>query len=287
MKYTKVAIQGYEGCFHQIVARQYFGQQTDTLECATFREVARRVESEEADFGVMAIENSIAGSIIANYGILQNSNLQVIGEVYLSIKQNLMVLPEVELEDIKEVMSHPMALLQCVDYLDPKGWKLIETEDTALSARHIAEHGLRDTAAIASELAAELFGLKIIAPDIHSIKNNCTRFLILKHRDNAIAEDADKASLYFKTNHTQGSLLSVLRMMEDSEINMTKLQSHPIPSEPWHYLFHVDMEFNSMEDYNRTIEKMKNVAEEVHVYGVYKRGDTNMGNNDQSAQEVE
>lgn len=268
----KVAIQGYEGCFHQIVARKYFNNEIQTMECATFRDVARMVESGQADYGVMAIENSIAGSIIANYSILQNSNLEVAGEAYLLIKQNLMVLPDVELEDITEVQSHPMALLQCLDYLDPKGWKLIETEDTALSARHIAENKIRNSAAIASDLAAEIFGLKIIAPDIHTIKNNYTRFMVIKRRDNIIAEDADKASLYFKTNHTHGSLLSILRTMEDSTVNMTKLQSYPIPSEPWHYLFHVDMEFDSMDDYNRTIENMKAAAEEVHVYGVYKRG---------------
>lgn len=269
----RVAIQGYEGCFHQIVARHYFGNEVGTVPCATFREVAHKVEQGEVDYGVMAIENSIAGSIIANYSILQNSRLQVAGEAYLLIRQNLLVLPGTEMEDIREVHSHPMALLQCVDYLDPRGWKLVETEDTALSARIIAEKGLKNVAGIASTLAAELFGLKVIAPDIHTIKNNYTRFMILKQTDHLVPEGADKASLYIKTDHRRGSLLRVLRQMEDSGINMSKLQSYPIPSEPWHYLFHTDMEFDSLGDFNYTLEKMRRAAEEVYVYGVYKKGE--------------
>ncbi|MBQ5894746.1 MAG: chorismate mutase, partial [Rikenellaceae bacterium] len=179
----KIAIQGYDGCFHQIVAYEYFGRDVQTLPCDTFRQVAQMVRSGEADYGVMAIENSIAGSIIANYSILQDANLQVAGEYYLPIEQNLMVLPDVELEDITEVESHPMALLQCTEYLDTRPWRLIESEDTALSARHVAEKGLRHTAAVASRLAAEMFGLKIIAPAINTVKNNYTRFMILKRYD--------------------------------------------------------------------------------------------------------
>ena len=159
----KVAIQGYEGSFHQIVAHRCLGENIEIHPCATFREVARQVESGEADYGVMAVENSIAGSILANLGILQKDGLQAVGEYYLRIRQNLMALPDVRLEEIEEVHSHPMALLQCVDFLDAHHWKLIETEDTALSARHIAERGIRNAAAIAGDLAAKLFGLKIIA----------------------------------------------------------------------------------------------------------------------------
>lgn len=268
----KVAIQGYEGCFHQIAANNYFGEAVDVSPCATFREVARQVEAGEVDYGVMAIENSIAGSIIANYNILQNCNLQVVGEEYLHIRQHLMALPEVRLSDIEEVHSHPMALLQCIDYLDEHRWKLVETEDTALSAKIIAEKGLANVAAIAGDLAAQIYGLRIIAHDIHSIPNNFTRFMVLKRRDDVIASDANKASLYFKTDNKQGSLMAVLLHLEDSTINMTKLQSYPIPSEPWRYLFHVDMEFARLDDYNRTIERIKHSAQDVHVYGVYKSG---------------
>ena len=269
----KVAIQGYEGSFHHIVAERYWGEGIEIVPCPTFREVARQVESGDSDCGVMAIENSIAGSILPNLGILHNSRLQAVGEYYLHIRQNLMALPGVRLEDIEEVHSHPMALLQCVDFLDPHGWKLVETEDTALSARRIAERGTRNAAAIACELAARLFGLEILAPDIHTIKNNCTRFMILRPDHQPIDEKADKASLCLMTDHRQGSLLQVLRAMEDSSINMTKLQSSPIPSEPWHYMFHIDMEFASMDDYNEVIERMRRASRELHVYGVYRRGE--------------
>lgn len=267
----RVAIQGYDGCFHQIAAYDYFGRDISTLPCDTFRQVAQKVCSGEADYGVMAIENSIAGSIIANYSILQDADLQVAGEYYLPIEQNLMVLPDVEMEDIEEVQSHPMALLQCVEYLDAKGWRLVETEDTALSAKHIAENGLRHSAAIASRLAAEMFGLKIIAPAINTVKNNYTRFMILKRYDHRYSADANKASLYFKTDHKQGSLLRALQTME--RVNMSKLQSYPIPSEPWHYLFHVDMEFDCLDDYIRTLDALQTVTSGIHVYGVYRKSE--------------
>ena len=266
----KIAIQGYEGCFHHIAANDYFGRDISIMPQDTFRGVAAAVKRGEADMGMMAIENSIAGSIIANYSILQDAKLQVAGEIYLPIKQNLMVLPDVELEDIREVESHPMALLQCIDYLDSRPWKLVESEDTALSARHIAEKGLRHTAAIASELAAEMFGLKIIAPEINTIKSNYTRFMVLKRHDHNIDPHADKASLYFKTDHREGSLLRTLSQLQG--INLSKLQSYPIPSEPWHYLFHIDLEFGCLDDYIRNLVRLQEAAEEVHVYGVYRSG---------------
>ena len=266
----KIAIQGYEGCFHHIAANDYFGRDISIMPQDTFRGVAAAVKRGEADMGMMAIENSIAGSIIANYSILQDAKLQVAGEIYRPIKQNLMVLPDVELEDIREVESHPMALLQCIDYLDSRPWKLVESEDTALSARHIAEKGLRHTAAIASELAAEMFGLKIIAPEINTIKSNYTRFMVLKRHDHNIDPHADKASLYFKTDHREGSLLRTLSQLQG--INLSKLQSYPIPSEPWHYLFHIDLEFGCLDDYIRNLDRLQEAAEEVHVYGVYRSG---------------
>ena len=268
----RVAIQGYEGCFHQIVAEKYWSDPVEIIPCATFREVARQVSSGSATDGVMAIENSIGGTILPNLGILHNGNLQVTGEYYLNIRQNLMALPGVTLDQIEEVHSHPMALLQCADYLDAHHWKLVETEDTALSARHIAEQGIHNAAAIAGELAARLFGLQIITPDIHTIKNNSTRFLIIRPDNQPVDEGADKASLCFKTNHEHGSLMRVLREMEDTSINMTKLQSSPIPNEPWQYMFHIDMEFDTIDDYNRVIARIRSVCSELHVYGVYKKG---------------
>src|SRR6202041_3279210 len=160
---TRVSIQGYEGSFHQVAARQFFGENVEVITCATFREVIRVAsDRKESDGGIMAIENTIAGSILPNYNLLQKSELRVIGEIYLQIGQQLLVNPGVRLEDIREGHSHPMALLQCIDFLEKHpNWRLVETEDTALSAKHLHQHRSKHTAAIASELAAKLFGLEI------------------------------------------------------------------------------------------------------------------------------
>ncbi|MDR2894073.1 MAG: prephenate dehydratase [Alistipes sp.] len=267
----RIAIQGYEGSFHQIVAESCFGREAGIIPCDTFREVARRVKSGEAAFGVMAVENSIAGTIIANYGILQEAGVQVAGEYYLRIVQNLVALPGTRLEDITEVESHPMALQQCHNFLDTHpDWRLVESEDTALSARRVAEKGLGTTAAIASESAARLYGLEIVAPEINTIKNNHTRFVIIKVQDLLIAPDANKASLYFKTDHSPGSLVRALGVLDG--VNMSRLQSHPIPAEPWHYMFHIDLEFPSLDIYAANLERLVRATEEVHVYGVYPSG---------------
>lgn len=267
---NRIAIQGYEGSFHQIVAEKYFGRDIEIVPCATFREVARKVKAGEVNYGVMAVENSIAGSIIANYGILQDANVQVSGEVYLHITQNLMALPGVGIEDITEVESHPMALQQCQVFLDNHPWRLVESEDTALSAKHIADSGTRNVAAVASRRAAELYGLEIVAPDINTIRTNYTRFMIIKMHDLLIDPAANKASLYFKTDHREGSLVRALQVLEG--VNMSRLQSYPIPSEPWHYMFHIDLEFARLEDYARNLERLIRATEEVHVYGVYVNG---------------
>jgi len=271
---TKVSIQGYEGSFHQEAARQYFGKDVQVLPCSTFREVIKLAENKkESDGGVMAIENSIAGSILPNYNLLQKSNLRIVGEVYLHIRQNLIVNPGVTLEDIREVHSHYMALQQCLEYLDKFNWKLVETEDTALSAKHIHTHKSKHIAAIASKLAAELYGLHIIAPSIHTMKNNYTRFLILQREEQVTTIDkADKASVNFHTDHSKGSLAKVLSTIADGGINLSKLQSFPIQGSNFKYSFHADMEFEGLEQFYNVIERIKPLTEEVKIYGVYKRG---------------
>ena len=223
----KVSIQGYEGSFHQFAAQQFLGKDVEVIPCATFREVVKIASNKkESDGGVMAIENSIAGSILPNYNLLQKSNLRIIGEIYLHISQNLMVNPGVTVKDIREVHSHPMAIQQCLEYLDKFDWKLVETEDTALSAKHIHQHRSKHIAAIAGKLAAELFSLNIIAPNIQTMKNNYTRFLILQREDVATKiENADKASVNFHTDHSRGSLARVLTKIADGGINLSKLQS--------------------------------------------------------------
>ena len=268
----RVTIQGFEGSFHQVAARQYFGKDVDVVPCATFKEVIRIASNKkESDGGVMAIENSIAGSILPNYNLLQKSSLQVVGEVYLQIKQNLLVNPGVTLEDIKEVHSHPMALQQCLEFLDKYNWKLVETEDTALSAKHLHQKRAKHTAAIASKLAAEMFDLEVLAPNIHTMKNNYTRFLILK-REAEIDEQANKASVNFHTDHSRGSLARVLGKIADAGINLSKLQSFPIPGSDFKYSFHADMEFEKLDQFERVVKELKPITASFNVYGIYKNG---------------
>lgn len=269
------AIQGYEGSFHQVAAQQFLGKNVIVIPCATFRDVVRLAANrKESDGGVMAIENSIAGSILPNYNLLQRSNLVIVGEVYLQIRQNLLVNRGVQLEDIREVHSHPMAIQQCFDFLDKHEWKLVETDDTALSAKHVHQHKSKHVAAIASKLAAELFDLDILVPNVHTLKNNYTRFLILQREDVAMGvHGADKASLSFYTDHSRGSLARVLTKIADDGINLSKLQSFPIPETEFKYSFHVDMEFQSIDQFKKVIEDIKPITEHLKIYGVYKRGE--------------
>ena len=274
MMATKVSIQGYEGSFHQVAAQLFHGKKVEVIPCATFREVIKTAgNKKESDGGVMAIENSIAGSILANYNLLQKSNLTIVGEIYLQIRQNLLVNPGVTLNDIREVHSHTMALQQCYGFLDNYKWKLVETDDTALSAKHIYQHKSKHIAAIASKLAADLYGLDVIAPNIHTMKNNYTRFLMLQREGEAAQVDnADKASVTFHTDHSRGSLAKVLTIISEGGINLSKLQSFPIPGSDFKYAFHADMEFDTAGQFNAVIEKMKPLTESVKVYGVYKKG---------------
>jgi len=270
----KVSIQGYEGSFHQVAARLFHGKTVTVIPCDTFREVVRVASSKkESDGAVMAIENSIAGSILPNYNLLQKSNLKIAGEIYLQIRQNLLVNPGVQLEDIREVHSHTMALQQCYGFLDKYKWKLVETDDTALSAKNIHQHKSRHVAAIASKLAAELYELDVLAPNIHTMKNNYTRFLMLEREETVLpVTDADKASLTFHTDHSKGSLVKVLSRIADGGINLSKLQSFPIPGTDFKYAFHADMEFDNREQFDKVLEQIKPLTEAVRVYGVYKRG---------------
>jgi len=270
----KVSIQGYEGSFHQQAARLFHGKKVEVIPCNTFKEVVSIASSKkESNGGVMAIENSIAGSILPNYILLQKSNLRIIGELYLQIRQNLMVIPGVQLEDIKEVHSHTMALQQCYGYLDQYKWKLVETDDTALSAKYVHQHKSKHIAAIASKLAAELYGLQIIGPNIHTLKNNYTRFLFLEPADTATpVSAANKASVNFHTDHSKGSLAKVLTRIADGGINLSKLQSFPIPGSDFKYSFHADMEFDQVKQFETVIEQIKPLTKEIKIYGVYKKG---------------
>ena len=271
----RISIQGYAGSFHEVAARQFFGSDVQVVPCATFRELIKKSSAKkETEGGVMAIENSIAGSILPNYNLLQKSSLTITGEVYLQIGQNLLVNPGVSLNDIREVHSHPMALLQCIDYLEKfPHWKLVETEDTALSAKHLHQHRSKHAAAIASKLAADLFKLDVLAPNIQTAKNNYTRFLVLQ-RDKEVTqiEGANKASLYFETDHSKGSLARVLAEIATRDINLSKLQSMPIPGSDFLYGFYADMEIDGQPHLEEAIDKLQSLTRNLKILGVYKNG---------------
>jgi prephenate dehydratase len=270
----KVSIQGFQGCFHQVAAKQYYGENTDVICCSTFKEVVKNTAaSKQSNAGIMAIENSIAGSILPNYTLILKNNVKIVGEVYLQIKQHLLVNRGVKLQDIKEVHSHYMAIQQCNAFLDKYNWKLVETEDTALSAKHIHQYKNKHAAAIAGKLAADIYDLDIIASNIHTQKNNYTRFLVLVHKDTATAVfEADKASVNFVTSNKKGSLAKVLTVIAAEGINLSKLQSMPIPGSNFKYSFHADMEFENEEQFNKLLIKLKMITEELTVLGIYKNG---------------
>ncbi|MBQ9200806.1 MAG: prephenate dehydratase [Bacteroidales bacterium] len=270
-KELSVAIQGVTGAFHEIAARTYFGQDIQTINCDQFKDLFTAVEQHRADYGIVAIENTIAGSILENYLLLRKSKLKVIGEICLHITQNLMVLPGTRIEDITEVYSHPIAIQQSKDFLDGYPYmKLINWSDTASSARKIAEEHLDHAAAIASDYAAKLYGLEIIAPNIQTHKQNFTRFLILSR--SAVENPSDnKASICFELTHQPGSLVDVLAAFKQHDINLTKIQSLPILGSPFQYAFYVDLEWNDRSNFDRAIAKVLNLVSNLSVLGEYQR----------------
>ena len=269
-----ICIQGYEGSFHQVAANFFFGKGVPVIPCDTFRELVKiAADPTRSAGGIMAIENSIAGSILPNYNLLQKSKLVVVGEVYLSISQNLLANKGVQLSDIREVHSHPMAILQCLDFLEKNTWKLVETEDTALSARQIAQHHHKHAAAIASKLAAELYGLQIVSPDIHTMKNNVTRFLVLATKKNqSPIPGANKASVYFQTDHSKGILAKVLTDIAAHEVNLSKLQSMPIQGSNFKYGFYADLEFEKLVHLQKVVEQLNTQTNNLKIFGIYKKG---------------
>lgn len=272
----KIAIQGYEGSFHQMAAQNYFGKAVQVIPCDTFKEVVTLASDPSmSNGGVMAIENSIAGSIISNYNLLRKSNVSITGEVFLQINHNLLVNPGVKLEDIREVHSHNMALLQCLKFLEQYDWKLVETDDTALSARDIQRDGSRHIAAIASTYAAELYGLEILAPDIQTLKNNYTRFLVLERDENISQRNTvNKASLNFHVDHEIDSLAKVLTRIAECGVVLSKLQSFPIPDSVWKYFFYADLEFENADHFYSMIEAVRPLTREIELFGLYNKGIT-------------
>ncbi len=273
----RVCIQGYEGAFHDIAARHCFDQRPVQVRPArTFEELVHLLEgTEEVDAALMAIENTLAGSIMTNYELLRCSRLLVVGETFLRIQQNLMALPGQRLADLTEVHSHPMAIAQCrAFFANYPDIRLIETEDTALSARIIKENGLKTIGAIASTLAAELYGLEILAHGIETNKNNHTRFLVLQRKDKAQpVHRANKVSISFSTAHEVGCLYKVLAVLAAYDINLSKIQSAPIIGQPWEYRFYVDFVTGNTVGIQQALDAIRPLTHELNIMGAYREGD--------------
>ncbi|MEE9372709.1 MAG: prephenate dehydratase [Saprospiraceae bacterium] len=271
----KIAVQGVSGCFHEEAARKFFGHhRMEAIAAHNFEILADIVANDhDVHYGIMAIENSIAGSILQNYRILRENNFWITGEVYLRIEHNLMALPGQTLEDITDVASHPMALNQCLKYLKSLPHiKLIETADTALSAQHIRDNHTKNRAAVASKTAAKLYDLEILAASIETSKQNYTRFFIISRESEfSSIGNADKASIYLRVPDKSGSLLNVLQTVADQNINISKLQSYPVLNELNQYYFHLDLEFDLLSHYENVIEELKDKTIALDELGIYKR----------------
>ena len=268
----KIAIQGIKGSNHHQVALEYFDDTIELEECLSFHGLVDQLLNNNADKGVMAIENSIAGSIIPNYALVYDNNLHIIGEYYLNIHHNLMGLKGQSIDGITEVRSHPMALLQCREFLKTKPHiKVVEDVDTAETAKQIHDKQLVGIAAIAPKVAAELYELDIIAPEIQTIKNNATRFIIVKTTNKELPkEEINKASVRFVTDHKRGSLATVLNVMSDCNLNLTKIQSLPIIETPWKYAFFVDVTFDKYDSFAKAKSLLEIMLEDFRVLGEYK-----------------
>ena len=280
----KVAIQGIEGCNHYLAAREYFGAMpVETVACDTFRELADCVAREPGTLALMAIENTIAGSLLPNYRLLRENRLEIIGEYKLRISHALAALPGTALETVREVNSHPMALMQCAEYLDTlPGVKLVEKEDTAGSARWIRENNLTDHAAICPVCAAEIYGLEVLAEGIETNKRNFTRFLVLANRSAAAElrrevaaargtaeETVNKSSLVFTLPHASGSLSKVLSILSFYDMNLSMIQSLPIVGQEWEYQFYINLLFADYKRYRQAVDAILPLTGEFEILGEY------------------
>ncbi len=266
-----IAIQGVRGSFHHIVSQKFYQDDCHLIECDSFDLLVKKLLSEECDAAVMALENSIAGSILPNHALIDNNDLYIEGERYLDIQLNFMALSGQSISDITEVHSHPIALLQCKIFFDQYPHiKLVESTDTAEVALDIHKNQIKHRGAIGSALAAEIFDLEILAKSIQTIKTNQTRFVLLsKSLSTHNPLQVNKASLKFELNHQRGSLASILNVMSDCNLSLTKIQSLPKIETPWSYGFFVDVTFNDYHNFQKAIAIMKLMAKVFKVMGVY------------------
>lgn len=272
----RVAIQGGAGAYHELAAREYFSdEELEIVTCATFRDIFVEASNDPLLVGVMAIENTIAGGLLPNHDLLKLNNLQIAGEHKLRISHSLAALPGTTIDEVKEIMSHPMALMQCEDFIDTlPGVKVVEHEDTALAARDISENKMKGFAAICSSLAAKMYGLDVIAEGIETNKRNFTRFLILAH-GNMLKEvqkenNINKSSLVFVLPHKEGSLSQVLSVLSFYDVNLTRIQSLPIIGREWEYQFYIDLTFDKYSRYKQSVDAIIPLVRGLKILGEYR-----------------
>lgn len=270
----RVAIQGVKGCFHEQAARMFYEEHghivPDIVECLTFDDLYKSMDACSADAAVMAIENTVSGGLLPNFELLRKYDRKIKGEVFLRIQQNLMALPGQKIEDIREVRTHYMAINQTREFFKDYPWiRLVESEDTAKSAADVAAEGLMGVGAVASSLAAELYGLEMLAESIETYKQNFTRFLILDDGFDVDKEKVNKATMCFTLPHTPGSLAHVLTILSFYGMNLTRIQSLPIPGQEWQYFFYVDIRFDDYVRYGQALAAVRPLMEDLDILGEY------------------
>lgn len=275
----RIAIQGIAGSFHEDAALKYFNDKIEVVECKSFTSVCQLVDADKVEFAVMAIENSIAGSLLKNYQLIRDYHLRIIGEIYIHIQMNLMVSPGVKRQDITDIYSHPVALQQCVEYIEKyfPDARLHEGMDTAASAKLVSDEKLKNGAAIANLRSAEMYGLEVLETGIETNKRNYTRFLVLSKHGNPTA-GTNKASICFEVGHYHGALARVLNIFAENEINLNKIQSVPIVGKPNEYTIHVDLEWEKPDNYDRAIHQVLKSASSLSILGEYVRGELDIHN---------
>lgn len=269
----RIAVQGIAGSFHEDAAQKYFDDNVEIVECKTFTTVCELIDTDKVDFAVMAIENSIAGSLLNNYQLIRDYHLRIIGEIYLHISMNLLVNEGVEPGDIEHIHSHPIALRQCMEYIEQfyPNAQLHEKLDTAASSKLVSTENMTNAASIANLRSAELYRLKVLETGIETNKKNYTRFLILSKHGNP-TDGTNKASICFEVGHFHGALARVLNTFAENEINLTKIQSVPIIGKPNEYNFHIDIEWEKSENYDKAIHQVLKSASSLSILGEYRKG---------------
>lgn len=279
---VSVAIQGGFGAFHEIAAKEFFkGRRVKIVPCDTFSDLFDELKAKSPDCGIVAVENSVAGSLLQNHSLIHESNLPVVGEQYIRVVQNLIALPGERLEDIREIHSHPVAIMQChlfLNELRKRGVKIIDSVDTALSAKKIRDENLKGTGALASKLAADMYNLEVLKAGVESNKRNYTRFIIIstngkvKRMLNLDEKSINKASICFSLPHMKGKLSHVLSVLSIYDMNLTKIQSLPIVGREWEYLFYADLIFDDYNRYRQALDAISPITENLKIIGEYCQG---------------